>query len=91
MRATRTETITTTITHHDRTCDGCGEAIKPRDGYYDQSEVRISASLGDVFPEDDHRAHVAYDVCVPCWKAKVLPALEALFGKPPAVLEREDL
>ena len=63
-------------------CDFCGTDYDPEGiGGYDRSSVTLEAELGEVYPETDTRTVTGFDCCVPCWEAKVRPALEALGAK----------
>lgn len=58
-------------------CDLCGQQIVLRPSY-SADEVLISAKEGESYPEGEASETTEADVCLPCWKGKIRPALEAL-------------
>jgi hypothetical protein len=69
--------------HSSTVCDFCGERKVERMRYWPDpieqtdSEVELSAKLGDIYDGDDRKLE-AFDCCPDCWQKKVKPALKAL-------------
>ncbi len=59
-------------------CDGCGRDVDHTTRMYHSEEATISALIGDVYPEGDHRTSYEVDVCGECFVAKVVPALASV-------------
>lgn len=60
------------------TCDLCGNEI-PAKSSYDVSEITIRHKTGSNYPEGGSGVDYEVDMCLACWKDKLLPWL-ATFG-----------
>jgi hypothetical protein len=58
-------------------CDFCRKPVAGG-SYYSANETRVSLVEGDVYPEQDCREVFDIDVCPACFRAKIVPAVEAL-------------
>lgn len=89
MRIAKKATVTKLeIISTSTLCDICGkdvdeQARQQRDiyGSWCATDVTIQATIGDAYPEGDFRVCHEVDVCVVCFLAKVVPAIEALGAK----------
>ena len=59
-------------------CDICKEPI--RNGSWENSEVKLEATIGEVYPETDCRNLYIIDVCQNCFLDKLKPAIEEKFN-----------
>lgn len=59
-------------------CDICKKEIK--NGSWEQTEIRIEAIIGYIYPEVDTRTGCRIDCCKECWLNKIRPLIEKEFG-----------
>jgi hypothetical protein len=78
IRGTRTAIPASTRIDRVHLCDFCGEDVEKGNGFFAENEATVEMFFGDHYPEQDCRDRVSIDVCHVCFRAKVMPAIEAL-------------
>lgn len=64
-------------------CDMCGDLLKDH-GAWQREEVTIEASEGTVYPEGGSLTITSIDLCLKCFKEKVIPFLQQNGATPPS-------
>jgi hypothetical protein len=76
--------IVSTITQTEldsHICDFCSKKIVESPGAYEVSTASVKMSIGINYPEDSYGETTSVDICVECFKGKLMPWAESQGAK----------